>query len=62
MYVRNIIYISKGGVYMEIIKNNKELLMFYVFIVLFALFMVNNVNINNDRVMLSKNPYILSNN
>lgn len=47
---------------MEFIKNNKELLIFYFCVVLFALFMVNSVNINNDRVMVSKNPYILSNN
>lgn len=47
---------------MEFVKDNKGLLVFYIFILLFALFMVNNVNVNNDRVMSSKNPYILSNN
>ena len=47
---------------MEFVKDNKGLLIFYFCLVLFSLFMVNNVNINNDSVMISKNPYILSNN
>ena len=46
---------------MEIVKNNKGLIIFYVCIVMFALFMVTNVNNNNDKMMLIKNSQILKN-
>lgn len=47
---------------MEMIKNNKGLIIFYVCIVMFALFMVANVDSNNDKMMLVKNSQFLKNN
>lgn len=47
---------------MEIVKNNKGLIIFYLCIVGFALFMVANVNNNNDRMMLIKNSQVLKSN
>ena len=47
---------------MEIVKNNKGLIIFYVCIVMFALFMVTNVDNNNDKMMLIKNSQMIKSN
>ncbi len=47
---------------MKVLKENKGLIGFYVCIILFAVVWASNVNNNNDRLMVEKNSYILSDN
>ena len=47
---------------MEILKNNKGLVIFYLCMSLFAMIWVSKVESNNDEMMLEKNSYILSDN
>lgn len=47
---------------MEILKNNKGLVIFYLCMSIFATIWVSKVESNNDEMMLQKNSYILSDN
>ena len=47
---------------MEILKNNKGLVIFYLCMSWFAMIWVSKVESNNDEMMLQKNSYILSDN
>lgn len=47
---------------MSIIKNNKELLIFYLLIIVFSIISVARVERYNDKMMVEKNAYILSDN
>lgn len=47
---------------MEVLKNNKGLIMFYISIVIFTIFWVGRVEKTNDAIMYEKNPYILKDN
>lgn len=47
---------------MELITNNKGLILFYLFIIIFLVFMTSNISRNNDRMLLAKNTYIFTNN
>ena len=47
---------------MEILKNNKGLVIFYLCMSLFAMIWVSKVESNNDEMKLQKNSYILSDN
>ncbi len=47
---------------MKVLKNNKGLVIFYLCMVVFAVFWALKVDENNDKMMLEKNAYILSDN
>lgn len=47
---------------MKVLKNNKGLIIFYLSIAVFTILWVSNVEANNDRMMIEKNSYILSDN
>ncbi len=47
---------------MKIIKNNKGIIIFYLCIVAFVLFISDMAEKNNDKMMMAKNDYIISNN
>ncbi len=47
---------------MYILKNNKGLIIFYLSIIAFMILWVANVEKYNDKMMLEKNTYILSDN
>ena len=45
---------------MEFLKNNKGLVIFYLCVTIFSVAWVLNVDKTNDKMMMEKNPYILS--
>ena len=47
---------------MKVLKNNKGLVIFYLCMVVFTVFWALKVDENNDKMMLVKNAYILSDN
>lgn len=47
---------------MKVLKNNRGLLIFYLCMVVFTVFWALKVDENNDKMMLEKNAYILSDN
>lgn len=47
---------------MKVLKNNKGLVIFYLCIIVFTVFWALKVDENNDKMMLEKNAYILSDN
>lgn len=47
---------------MKVLKNNKGLVIFYLCMVVFTVFWALKVDENNDKMMLEKNTYILSDN
>ena len=47
---------------MKVLKNNKGLVIFYLCMVVFTVFWSLKVDENNDKMMLEKNAYILSDN
>ena len=47
---------------MKVLKNNKGLVIFYLCMVVFTVFWDLKVDENNDKMMLEKNAYILSDN
>jgi hypothetical protein len=47
---------------MKVLKNNKGLVIFYLCMVVFTVFWALKVDENNDKMMLEKNAYILSDN
>ena len=47
---------------MKVLKNNKGLVIFYLCMVIFTVFWALKVDENNDKMMLEKNAYILSDN
>ena len=47
---------------MKVLKNNKGLVIFYLCMVVFPVFWALKVDENNDKMMLEKNAYILSDN
>ncbi len=47
---------------MKVLKNNRGLVIFYLCMVVFTVFWALKVDENNDKMMLEKNAYILSDN
>ena len=47
---------------MKVLKNNKGLVIFYLCMVVFTVFWALKVDENNDKMMLEKNAYIISDN
>ena len=47
---------------MKVLKNNKGLVIFYLCMVVFTVLWALKVDENNDKMMLEKNAYILSDN
>ena len=47
---------------MKVLKNNNGLVIFYLCMVVFTVFWALKVDENNDKMMLEKNAYILSDN
>ena len=45
---------------MEFLKNNKGVVIFYLCVTIFSVAWVLNVDKTNDKMMMEKNPYILS--
>ena len=50
---------NRGGIYMNVLKNNKGLVMFYICVSLVMTFWVMKVERENDKMMYEKNPYVL---
>lgn len=47
---------------MEVLKKNKGLIIFYLCIIMFSVFMVTNVDRNNDKMLTAKNESVFSDN
>lgn len=45
---------------MEVLKNNKGLIMFYLFVAIFAILFTTKVEKDNDRLMQEKSAYLLN--
>ena len=58
-YIRDNIKTTKGGINMMFLKENKELLIFYLCVTIVTMFWVSKVDRENDFMMQQKS-YVIS--